>query len=62
MHSNENRILMDNNVYKPTKYENEANKFAIYLTLETWQRKEITLQQLSKYTTLPIDYLVKLNL
>lgn len=64
LHKDENRILMDTNIHIPNRLENEANRFAIYLvfeSLEKWQLRDYTNNELSCITGIPLKYLNELN-
>lgn len=61
MHSDENRIMMDraihSGIYKPSRYENEANRFAAYLLMREYGIPSCNIAELSRHTGFPICYL-----
>lgn len=61
LHKDENRVMMDrafcSRIYKPPRYENEANRFALYLLMREYKIHPANFALLSKYSGFPIYYI-----
>lgn len=58
MHKDYNRIMMDHPGYKPNRYENEANKFAMFLLMESldeYEREEYNFHQAARHLGIPFE-------
>ena len=61
LHKDENRVMMDrafcSRIYKPSRYENEANRFALYLLMKEYKIHPANISLLSKYSGFPMCYI-----
>ena len=60
LHSEYNRIFLNSTFFLPSKFENQANRFAAYLILKGYADdiENITVTDISKITGIPLEYLM----
>lgn len=59
LHSEHNRIFLNSTFILPSKFENQANRFAAYLLLEGFDDnfENMTIWDINKITGIPVAYL-----
>lgn len=59
LHSGHNRIFLNSTFILPSKFENQANRFAAYLLLKGYTDyfENMTISDISKITGIPLEYL-----
>lgn len=60
LHSEYNRIFLNSTFYLPSKFENQANRFAAYLILRGYDDdfEDMTIMDVHKITRIPFEYLM----
>lgn len=60
LHSEYNRIFLNSTFFLPSKFENQANRFAAYLILKGYADdiEDMTIMDVHKITGIPFEYLM----
>ncbi|WP_028828466.1 hypothetical protein [Proteocatella sphenisci] len=60
LHSEYNRIFLNSTFYLPSKFENQANRFAAYLILQGYDDnfEDMAIMDVHKITRIPFEYLM----
>lgn len=63
LHSEYNRIFLNSTFFLPSKFENQANRFAAYLILKGYANdiENMTVTDIAKITGIPLEYLMLIS-
>ena len=63
LHSEYNRIFLNSTFFLPSKFENQANRFAAYLILKGYADdiENMTVTDIAKITGIPLEYLMLIS-